>query len=195
METKTRHTRSLLKEPAHPMIELSFEFAQLKNLYRQGWLKRGIPKLRCESVADHSFSVALLGYVIAEEHRRDLDSNRIMKMGLFHEIGEIYAGDITPSDGINLEDKSAREYAAVQKVIPSPSFQKYLQVWKEFEDQKTPEARFVGQIDRLEMALQANLYERIGFTGLDEFFPYVQERISSPELKAIFDDLIRTRSL
>jgi len=194
METKNGHTRSLLTEKTHHVIELFFEFAQLKNLYRQGWLKRGVSKTDCETVADHSFGVAILGYVLAEEYRPDLDSNKVMKLGLFHEVGEIYAGDITPKDGVSLEDKSAKEYAAVQKVFSNmPNSEKYAKIWKEYEKQETPEAKFVGQIDRLEMALQANLYERMNYQGLDEFFPYVQQRINSPELKPILDDILRMR--
>jgi len=117
METKYRHTKGLLSEKTHPVIELFFEFAQLKNLYRQGWLNRGVSKLDCETVADHSFGVALLGYILAEEYRPDLDPQKVMKLGLFHEIGEVYAGDITSKDGVSLEEKSAKEYAAVQKVF------------------------------------------------------------------------------
>ncbi|MFA6088988.1 MAG: HD domain-containing protein [Candidatus Woesearchaeota archaeon] len=194
METKNRHVKELLSEKTHPVIELFFEFAQLKNLYRQGWLKRGVSKLDCETVADHSFGVALLGYILAEEYRQDLDSQKIMKLGLFHEIGEIYAGDITPKDGVSLEDKSAREYAAVRKVFSHLSnSEKYINIWREFENQETSEAKFVSQIDKLEMVLQANLYERMNYTGLDEFYSYVQKRITSSELKSILDELIKIR--
>ena len=43
------------------------------------------------------------------------------------------------------------------------------------------------------MALQANLYERLNYKNLDEFFPYVQERINSPELKSILESLLKIR--
>lgn len=194
MKTKREHTSKLLSEKTHPMIEIFFEYAQLKNLYRQGWLKRGISELDCETVADHSFGVALLGYTIAEEYRPDLDSAKVMKLGLFHEMGEIYAGDITPKDGVSIDDKTQKEFQGVQQVFSKlPNGDKYLNIWKDFEYQKSPEAKFVKQIDRLEMALQANLYERMNYNGLDEFFPYVQEKISSPELKPILDDIFKAR--
>lgn len=194
MITKNKHSRELITGKNHPILELFFEFAQLKNLYRQGWLKRGIEHVNCETVAEHSFSVGLLGYVIAEEHRQDLDSLRVMKLGLFHEMGEIYAGDIIPSDKISKEEKFAREYAAVQKVFAHlPNSRKYENIWMEFEKKETPEAIFVGQIDRLEMALQANLYKQMGYGGLEEFFPYVQQRITSPELKSIMDEILKVK--
>ena len=176
------------------MIEIFFEYAQLKNLYRQGWLKRGISELDCETVADHSFGVALLGYTIAEEYRKDLDSAKVMKLGLFHKMGEIYAGDIIPSDNVGEEEKSKKEYIGVQQVFSRlRNSKKYISIWEDFEFQKSPEARFVKQVDRLEMALQANLYERMNYEGLDEFFPYVEDRINSPELKPILEDIIKSR--
>ena len=176
------------------MMEIFFEYAQLKNLYRQGWLKRGVSELDCETVADHSFGFALLGYTIAEEYRPDLDSAKVMKLGLFHEIGEIYEGDFTPTDNVTADEKTQKEYQGVQQVFSRlPNSQKYISIWEDFEFQKSPESRFVKQIDRLEMALQANLYERMNYDGLDEFFPYVQDRISSPELKPILDDILKAR--
>ena len=194
METKNKHTRRLLDKKTNVGIELFFEFAQLKNLYRQGWLKRGISKLDCETVADHSFAVALLGYTLAEEYRQDLNANHVMKLGLFHELGEIYAGDIIPRDGVSLEDKSQREYASVKKVFLNlPNAGRYIALWREFEDGKTQESLFVKQIDKLEMGLQASLYERLDYTNLHEFFPSVERAITSPELKLIFEDLLRLR--
>lgn len=196
METKYQPTTNLLPEGTHHIISLFFEFAQLKNLYRQGWIKhgRGVDKSSCESVADHCFGVALLGYVLAKEYRADLDADKIMRLGLFHESGEIYAGDMTPPDGVSLEDKAALEYAAAQKVfVGMPNGQEYLGLWLEFEKQETPESRFVKEVDRLEMALQASIYERIGNKGLGDYFPWVQERVNSPELRPILDELIRLR--
>ncbi len=191
---KSKHTKKLLPEKTHPIIELFFEFAQLKNLYRQGWLNKGISELDCETVADHSFGVALLSYVIAEEYRQDLDSQKAMKLGLFYDLGEIYAGDTTPDDGLNLKDQFTKEHCAVEKVfshLPNP--QKYIDIWLEIEQEKTPEAKFVKQVDRLEMALQANLYERMNYSDLDEFFIDVQERINFDELKLILDDILKLR--
>lgn len=183
-----------MAEKTHPIIGLFFEFAQLKNLYRQGWLDKGVSELDCETVADHSFLVALLGYIIAEEYRQDLDPQKVMKLGLFHDLGEIYAGDITPRDGLNLKDRFTKEHCVVEKVfshLPNP--EKYINLWLEIEQEETPEAKFVKQIDRLEMALQANLYERMNYHNLDEFFLYVKERITSDELKLILDDILKLR--
>jgi putative hydrolases of HD superfamily len=194
MITKYTHTRELLPEKTHPMIELFFEFAQLKNLYRQGYPNHGIPLIKCETDADHTFGVALLGYIISDEYRPDLDSMKVMKVGLFHELGEIYGGDITPRDNISADEKFAREYASVKKTFSGTKLAvRHVQIWLEYARQETPEARFVKQVDKLETALQTNLFERLGHRGLDDFFPYMQERISSPELRYIMEDLLKLR--
>ena len=194
METKHEHTSELINENENSMISLFLQYAQLKNLYRQGWLKRGVSRIDCETVADHSFGVALLGYTIAVEHRPDLDPLKVMTLGLFHEVGEIYAGDITPKDGVSVADKTEMELNGVQKlfsILPNP--EEYIGIWEEFEYQKSPEAIFVKQIDKLEMALQAGLYERRGYDTLGEFFESVQGKINSPELKSILEDLVNSR--
>lgn len=177
-----------------PIIRLFYDFSQLKNLYRQGWLHNGVPEAECESVADHSFGVALLGYVLAKEYRPDLDADLVMRLGLFHEIGEIHAGDLTPRDSVSTGEKSDREFAGVKQVFSHMKVpQQYVDIWRQYENQVTLESVFVHQVDKLEMALQASLYERLGNTGLDEFFPYVKERLASPELKSVLDDVLAAR--
>lgn len=94
-----------------------FEFNHLKNLYRQGWLRAGISKGECESVADHSFGVALLSIFISEQYFRDLDIKKTIKMALLHDFGEIYGGDITPHDNISEVDKAKIEEKSVKKVL------------------------------------------------------------------------------
>lgn len=193
MKTKYKQTSELISK-RHTMIEMFFEYAQLKNLYRQGWLKCGITTLHCETVADHSFGVALLGYTIAEEYRPDLDSTKVMKLGLFHEMGEIYAGDVTPVDNVSIDEKVQKEFESVQKVFSKlPDSDKYINIWLEFEYQKSAEAKFVKQIDKLELVLQADLYEKLDYKELDEFFSSVKKKIETPELKTILNDILNSR--
>jgi putative hydrolase of HD superfamily len=173
-----------------PLIEAYFEFNHLKQLYRQGWLLRGVPPERCESVAEHTFGVALLAMLLAETHFPELDAGKVLRLALLHDFGEIYAGDITPFDGIDRVEKVRREQAGVTQVLAKlPQGERYLALWEEYEGQNSPEARFVRQIDRLEMALQASVYERQGLGDLSEFFDYVRSFLSEPELQAILREL------
>ncbi len=194
METKYKHTSEMLSEKTDPIIEIFFDFAQMKNLYRQGWLQRGVSKEDCETDADHIFGVALMGYIIAREHRPDLDAKKVMELAMFHELGEVFVGDLTPRDNVSTEDRKRMEFESIKKTFSKlPNSQKYIDVWLEYEHKKSPEAEFVNQIDKLELALQASVYEKLGYSNLDEFFTHYKERITSPELKNILDKVISNR--
>lgn len=173
-----------------PLIEAYFEFNHLKQLYRQGWLRRGIAPEQCESVAEHSFGVALLAMFLAEAYFPYLDTNKVIRLALLHDFGEIYAGDIVPADGISPAEKMRQEQEGVVRVLAKlPQGERYLALWEEYEQQHSPEARFVRQIDRLEMALQASVYEQQGLADLSEFFDSVREFLSEAELQAILREL------
>lgn len=173
-----------------PLVQAYFEFHQLKQLYRQGWLKRGISPDRCESVAEHSFGVAVLSIFIAEAYFPELDLSKVVKMGLLHDFGEIYAGDFTPSDLISPEEKQHLEAESVREVLAKlPNGAGYIALWEEYDRQESPEARFIAQVDRLEMVLQASVYEHEGLADLSEFFTSTEPVLSAPDLKAMLQAL------
>jgi putative hydrolase of HD superfamily len=170
-----------------PLVKAYFELCHLKGLYRQGWLKRGVPMARCESVAEHSFGVAVLALWLSETYFPDLDSNKVLRMALLHDFGEIYAGDIIPGDNIPTEEKQRLEYASVEKVLAKlPNGESYLRLWLEFEAGQSAEARFVRQIDRLEMGMQAAVYRQEGFGDMVEFFQSAREALSDGVLAELF---------
>ena len=181
METKRPQAiRHLAGKEALPIIALFYEFNHLKTLYRQGWLRVGIPKEQCETVAEHSMGVALLALFLADEYFPELDKGKLMRMGLLHDFGEIYAGDIVPGK-MSLAEKHALERKSVERVFSKlPKGQDYLAIWEEFEAGKTAEARFMKEIDRLEMGLQASVYEQEGLGGTVRIFRLRPTRRSPP---------------
>ncbi|MFM8323016.1 MAG: HD domain-containing protein [Chloroflexota bacterium] len=177
---------------ATPLVQAYFELCYLKHLYRQGWLRRGVPPERCESVADHSFGVTVLALWLARASFPTLDADKAVRMALLHELGEIYAGDITPRDGIPLEEKRRREADSVQRVCSKlPGGDEYIALWEEFERGDTPEALFVRQLDRLEMGLQAAVYERAGLAQLPEFFASARAALTDETLARLIDEVER----
>ncbi len=177
-----------------PLLKAYFELNHLKQLYRQGWLRRGVPIERAESVAEHVFSMAMLAWWIADAHFPQLDRDRVIRMVLAHELGEIYAGDITPGDNMPAEEKHRLERASLLRVIePLPNAAELLALWEEFEAAETPEAIFVKQIDRLEMAFQAAVYEHQGFGSMEEFFATTDQAVIDPILRGIFEALNEAR--
>lgn len=144
------------------ILSFYMKYNQLKNIYRQGWLKVRIGlehKDKCESIADHSFSVALLALTIIENNNLKLDTLKCIKMAIIHELGEVYAGDYTPYDNITKEEKHTKEKEAILSILKTlDENNDYLEIWEEFEKLETDEAKFIKNIDQLEFLLQACAY-------------------------------------
>jgi putative hydrolase of HD superfamily len=173
-----------------PLVQLYFEFNHLKQLYRQGWLQRSIPAAQCESVAEHSFGVAVLGLLVCDQFFPQLDALQVMRLALVHDFGEIYAGDFTPVDALPAHEKQALERAAVTRLFRNlPNGPAYIELWEAFEGGDTPEARLVRQLDRLEMALQASVYALQGSLDPAEFYATTRAALQEPALKALLEEL------
>ena len=145
------------------IINFYLQYNQLKNIYRQGWIKNKFGSSfasQCESIADHSFSIAILCLTIIEKYNLDYDVLKCLKLCLIHEFGEVYAGDMTPKDNISKEEKHLLEETAIKKLLESLNFTNdYFEIWQEYEAQETKEAVFVKELDTLEFLLQGTVYE------------------------------------
>lgn len=95
------------------MIEAYFEFNYLKQLYRRGWLRRGILKERCESVAGHTFAVAVLAYWLAGADYPELDAGRVIRLALQASVyayqGALGPAEFLASAGQGISDARLRE--------------------------------------------------------------------------------------
>lgn len=149
----------------------------LKDVLRQGWVDRG--HAHPESVAAHSWGVAFLVLMLLPD---ELDRERALTYAVIHDLAEAWVGDLTPRDGVPADEKHQREADAMRTHLP----ELYAQ-WQAYEAQADPEARFVKQLDRLDMALQASRYrERLDPT---EFLASASQAIDDPDLRAILDRL------
>jgi len=177
---------------ADPVLASYYRLMRLKRLYRQGWLKRGVPAELCESVAEHSFGTALLALLVAGQGSAGgIDGARAALMALVHELGESYAGDITPVDGISKEEKRELERASILRALEGhPDAEWFLGLWEEFEECASPEARFVRELDRLEMGLQAALHGAEGQPGMLEFYESARRTVREPRLRALLEAAI-----
>jgi putative hydrolase of HD superfamily len=169
------------------LVQAYVQWAQLKQLYRQGWLRHGVSPDQCESVAEHSFAVALLTLTVMDDCFPELDHETALIMALLHDVGEVYVGDLTPADGVSAAEKHRREREAVVRVLGGlEGAQAYIDLWDAYVRGDTPEARLVREVDRLEMGLQAYLYEQQGPADLAEFYASVREGLSLPALSRLF---------
>jgi putative hydrolase of HD superfamily len=161
--------------------ELVEAIGRLKEVPRTGWLDRGITPEETESVADHSFGVALLAWLLAPD---ELDRARVVELALLHDLAESAVGDATPYDRdtlqtldpdtrrnwlnqrhIRTDEQRAAKQAAETEAIASlaaalpPDRRDRLQSrWSELSDRTSPESRFVKEMDILETWLQSRRY-------------------------------------
>ncbi|MCF7793530.1 MAG: HD domain-containing protein [Candidatus Cloacimonetes bacterium] len=156
-------------------------FLRLKALYRQGWLQRNVPDIKTESVADHSFGIAMLALLLCPP---ELDKLKVLEIALLHETGECIIGDLTPWDNLTEEKKSEMEKNAVIKILSNlPDDKRLISLWEEFEYETTEEGKFVRQLDKLEMGLQAEIYEKFGENDAKALLESAHQKVTDEKLK------------
>ncbi|MDH3656529.1 MAG: HD domain-containing protein [Nitrosopumilus sp.] len=168
--------------------------ANLKKISRQGWVDK-ISLDNPESVADHSYSMAVMSMVISD--LGNYNSEKILKMVLLHDLAESKTGDFTP-DQIDKDEKNKLENNAFYEIIENlPDFikEEYSQIWQEYQDNTSPESEIVHQIDKLEMVLQAKIYQKDGYSQekLESFFESAKIEIIDPKLKELFTKIIEDK--
>jgi 5'-deoxynucleotidase len=162
----------------------------LKTIKRSGWIhKTNIASP--ESVADHSYSTCMMSMILAEI--MNLDSGRIMEMTNIHDLAESLVGDYMP-DKISSEEKQLLEDEAMKKIVsklPTCLRKKYLDIWNEYNDNLTLSSKFVHNMDKLEMVLQAKEYEFQGYSkeSLEIFFKSANDYISSDGFDLVYEIL------
>lgn len=161
---------------------------RLKKERRKGWIvKVGIKEP--ESVADHVFRTTLLSMVLGD--LKGFDTCKMIKMALIHDLGEAITGDITPKCDKTVEKRMMDE-AAMAKVLtnlPEPLQSNYHQLWSELKEARSKEARMVLEIDKLEMAVQAQEYIEDGWPKekLEEFLRSGKEYVREKELLKLLE--------
>ena len=171
--------------------------ARLKEEARRGWVQR-LHLKDVESVADHSYGVAMLS--LYEAYRRGYDIEKVLKLALVHDLEEAITGDLTPLDK---RRKGATEAfrlkrSAMNEVLrrfPAEGRREYRDLWTDLREGRSREARLVKDLDRLEMALQAAEYGKKvrNRTGLSEFYRSALGEILDPGLRAIVRGLMTVK--
>jgi 5'-deoxynucleotidase YfbR-like HD superfamily hydrolase len=145
------------------VVRFAYEAGQLKRLPRAGWLRAGVHDP--ESVADHSFRVAILAYVIAVFE--GADPTHAAALGLFHDLPETRLGDV-PHIGRPYTTTAAPELVVGDQVIglPEQLARHIVALVAEHEGAKTPAATLAARCsrdaDKLDCLLQAREYQQAG---------------------------------
>jgi putative hydrolase of HD superfamily len=168
---------------------------KLKYLKRTGWIQSKIENP--ESVADHSFMLAILVLIYSKKFNLDVD--KCVKLALIHDLCETYSGDI--ADKIRDEDqvvpdkvKRELERKGLKRLIsflPKDIAKEVYSLWEEFEFRKSKEGNLVKDLDKFEMCLQALDYLKKFGKNLDEFFEDGRRNIRTREIRKEFEKVYK----
>ncbi|MED5015788.1 HD domain-containing protein [Paenibacillus chibensis] len=135
-------------------LEFIREVDRLKTIFRQTYL---MDASRHENDAEHSWHITLMAWLL-EEHAAQghVDILRVMKMLLIHDLVEIDAGDTFAYDIKGQEGKFEREREGATRIfglLPAEQSGELMELWLEFEQGETPEARYAAAMDRIQPLL------------------------------------------
>ena len=163
------------------MLATLIELQRLKRLERTGWTLRGLPN-GTESVASHSFGVCATAMMLADEVKaRGLEVNceRVLRMALLHDWAETRVGDLpkTATGYFGADVRKEAETSAFADIVAAlgPAESEYRELYKDYEERASLEARLVKAADVIDLLVQAYALERAGAKGLDEFWMVAQQ--------------------
>ncbi|MBN1151332.1 HD domain-containing protein [candidate division WOR-3 bacterium] len=139
-------------------VDFTGEIDRLKSVFRHTYIFDGS---RHENSAEHSWHLAVMAMVFEKFSNRPIDVLKVIKMVLIHDLVEIDAGDyILYTD--KKDEKRQKEETASKRIfglLPENLKDEFMDIWLEFEERKTAEARFATAIDRLEPIMQNHATE------------------------------------
>ncbi|XP_055635050.1 5'-deoxynucleotidase HDDC2 isoform X2 [Toxorhynchites rutilus septentrionalis] len=160
-----------------------------KHIKRTGWVLRNVSE--CETISGHMYRMGMMSFLL--DSNQAIDRIRVMELALVHDLAESIVGDITPYCGISREEKLLREFAAMSEIaeLLGPTKEKLLELFNEYEEGKTAEAKFVKDLDRLDMIMQAFEYEKRDNCPMkhQEFFDSTEGKFSHPMVIKIVKEI------
>lgn len=126
------------------------EIDQEKTIGRQTYISDASRK---ENDAEHAWHAAVMTILLSEYANENINVLKTVSMILLHDVVEIDAGDTYAYDEIGKKTQHQREERAAERIyglLPNDQRQKLLALWEEFEEAKTPEAKFARAMDHLQ---------------------------------------------
>lgn len=147
-----------MKSELKNILEVLTLAERLKSELRHSWLSDG----RQESVAEHTWRMALMAVLLEPYLDEEVNTARMLKMILVHDLVEIEAGDVPAFQVMTDEAKAVKlqkELAAIDNLrekLGNGIGQHVFELWHEFEARETYEAKVAYALDKLEVRLQHN---------------------------------------
>ncbi len=179
------------------VLDLILATNRLKTTPRTGWAVKGVPKF--ESVADHSHGVSLIALLLTDLIEGEFDREKVLSMAVMHDLPESVTGDLSLG-GSRLLPRGAKAVAeklAFDELFAGLDFgPRWQALWQEFEDLASPEAHIVRDADRIDLLVQALVYERTtGTVQLEEFWTFAPVKsFHFAESRQLIQDLMARRT-
>ena len=175
-------------------LKFVLEIDKEKEILRQTHLTSG----RRENDAEHAWHMAIMIYLLKEYANEEFDLAKAMMMALIHDVVEIDAGDTYAYDAAGLATQQEREAKAAERIyglLPEDQKNELRVLFEEFEEGKTPEAKFAHVMDNLQPMMlndshggsdwkergvaKSQIYKRNRNTGAgsEALWQYIQEMV------------------
>ncbi len=136
-------------------LEFIAQAGRLKGVQRQTMLTE---PARRENSAEHSWHLTIMAMALAEHAPAGTDLTRVAAMLAVHDLVEIDAGDlfVYAGDAAQATQRTAERAAAdrIFALLPADQARRFRQLWDEFEERHSPEARFARALDRFAPMLE-----------------------------------------
>ena len=152
------------------LVRILMAGVMLKRRPRRGWVEAGVREP--ESVAEHSFSLALASMLVSD--LLGLDTEKAVRMALIHDLAEAYLGDLTRPEkrraGVEVSRRAEKKILeTLFNGLPDSARARYLSLVEELLEGASEEARLVHELDKLEMALESLVLEEENGVKLSRF--------------------------
>lgn len=169
------------------IVNFLFEAATLKRLQRTGWQILGENQ---ESIAEHSFMVCVISYILAGKLKAN--SGKVVKMALFHDFSETRVGDIYKLADLYVKADVIK--AAQDSFSNMGVNNELLSLFKEYEEEKTLEAKIVHDADTLSLCLELKLLIEHGNLHAKEWLAANVKALHLAEAKSLVLEIKNTDS-
>ncbi|CAG5105090.1 Oidioi.mRNA.OKI2018_I69.chr1.g1824.t1.cds [Oikopleura dioica] len=173
------------------------ECLKIKKTVRTGWVRLGVKEP--ENVSEHMYFMALMALSATP---KELNKDRCMKIAIVHDLAECITGDIVPEkySGVSETDKHKMEREAIEKILgllkrdfierPDKETRDHIrELYDEYENQTTPEAKWVKDLDKLELIHQAIAYEKSDNLDLSGIIENTQAKVKTDAGKELLREL------
>jgi len=187
------------------VLHFVLEIDKLKDVYRK---TKPTGLFRFENSAEHSWHVCISALMLKDFADDSINIDRVIKMLLVHDLGEIDADDVIvyQSENPEYKEKEAQGVKRVLSMLPGDQGQKYWELWEEFEEGSSSDARYARAIDRA-LPILHNIYgsgnswkthgisrdqvesvnKRIAF-GSEELWTVIQTMLDEAEKEGLFPE-------